>query len=74
MEGGVTSTSYGRCRLTNFRRGVQTSHIIPSMEKSWFVVDAMDQYGALGGRTEQDAVDTPTKLIRLRVDIHHLWD
>lgn len=74
METGAASTSDARCRLTNFRRGVQSSHIIPSMEKSWFVDNAMDQYGTLGGRTGQDVVDTSTNLIRLRADIHHLWD
>ena len=74
MERCSISTGEGRCRLTNFRRGVQSSHVIPSMEKSWFVDNAMDQYGALGGRTGQDIVDTPVNLIRLRADVHHLWD
>lgn len=59
MERRATSTSDARCRLTNFRRGVQTSNIIPSMEKSWFVDNAMDQYGVLDGRTGQDVVDLP---------------
>lgn len=44
------------------------------MEKSWFIENAMDHYGTLGGRTGQDVVDIPTNLIRLRADIHHLWD
>ncbi|KAK4913678.1 hypothetical protein LTR49_018012 [Elasticomyces elasticus] len=34
----------------------------------------MDQYGELGGRTGQDVADCSSNLLRLRRDIHYLWD
>lgn len=34
----------------------------------------MDQYGELGGRNGQDVADSPANSIRLRRDVHMLWD
>jgi hypothetical protein len=34
----------------------------------------MDQYGELGGRTGQEVADCPSTLLRLRRDLHFLWD
>lgn len=34
----------------------------------------MDKYGELGGRTGQDVADSPTNSMRLRRDVHLLWD
>lgn len=42
------------------------------MEKSWFVDNAMEQYGALGGRTGQRVIDTPTNLLQFPAGIHHI--
>ena len=62
------------CRLTNMRLACETSHIVPVAEKSWFADNEMDQYGELGGRTGQDVADSPANLLRLRRDLHSLWD
>ncbi|OQN95332.1 hypothetical protein B0A48_18767 [Cryoendolithus antarcticus] len=67
-------TATETCRLTNKRLACENAHIIPAAEKSWFVDNEMDQYGELGGRTGQDVADSPTNSIRLRRDVHILWD
>lgn len=62
------------CRITNKCLACETSHIVPASEKSWFADNEMDQYGELGGRTGQDVADCPSNLLRLRRDVHYLWD
>ena len=62
------------CRITNKCLACETSHIVPTSEKSWFADNEMDQYGELGGRTGQDVADCPSNLLRLRRDVHYLWD
>jgi len=62
------------CRLTKKRLACENAHIIPAVEKSWFADNEMDQYSELGGRTGQDVADSPSNLIRLRRDVHSLWD
>lgn len=62
------------CRLTGKRLACENAHIIPAVEKSWFADNEMDQYSELGGRTGQDVADLPSNLIRLRRDVHSLWD
>lgn len=62
------------CRLTNKRLACENAHIIPAAEKSWFADNEMDQYGELGGRNGQDVADSPANSIRLRRDVHLLWD
>jgi hypothetical protein len=63
-----------KCRLTGRRLACENAHIIPTAEKSWFADNEMDQYGNLGGRTGQDVADSAANLIRLRRDVHSLWD
>jgi hypothetical protein len=67
-------TATETCRLTNKRLACENAHIIPSAEKSWFADNEMDRYGELGGRTGQDVADSPANSIRLRRDVHILWD
>ncbi|KAK1807419.1 hypothetical protein LTR12_018234, partial [Friedmanniomyces endolithicus] len=62
------------CRITNKCLACETSHIVPTSEKSWFADNEMDQYGELGGRTGQDVADCSSNLLRLRRDVHYLWD
>ncbi|KAK3046438.1 hypothetical protein LTR09_012077 [Extremus antarcticus] len=62
------------CRITNKSLACETSHIVPTSEKSWFADNEMDQYGELGGRTGQDVADCASNLLRLRRDVHYLWD
>jgi hypothetical protein len=62
------------CRLTPKRLARENAHIIPSAEKIWFADNAMDRYRELGGRTGQDVADSPANLIRLRRNVHLLWD
>ena len=67
-------TATETCRLTKKRLACENAHIIPSSEKSWFADNEMDRYGELGGRTGQDVADSPANSIRLRRDVHLLWD
>lgn len=67
-------TATETCRLTNKRLACETAHIIPVAEKIWFADNEMDQYGELGGRTGQDVADSPGNCLRLRRDVHILWD
>lgn len=67
-------TATETCRLTNKRLACENAHIIPSAEKSWFADNEMDRYGELGGRTGQDVADSPANSVRLRRDVHILWD
>jgi hypothetical protein len=67
-------TATETCRLTKKRLACENAHIIPSAEKSWFADNEMDRYGELGGRTGQDVADSPANSIRLRRDVHLLWD
>jgi hypothetical protein len=67
-------TATETCRLTKKRLACENAHIIPSAEKSWFADNEMDRYGELGGRTGQDVADSPANSIRLRRDLHLLWD
>jgi hypothetical protein len=67
-------TTTETCRLTNKPLACENAHIIPSAEKSWFADNEMDRYGELGGRTGGDVADSPANSIRLRRDVHLLWD
>lgn len=67
-------TATETCRLSNKRLACENAHIIPAVEKSWFADNEIDRYGELGGRTGQDVADSPANSIRLRRDIHLLWD
>lgn len=67
-------TASETCRLTNKRLACENAHVMPSAEKSWFADNEMDKYGELGGRTGQDVADSPANSIRLRRDVHLLWD
>jgi hypothetical protein len=67
-------TATETCRLTKKRLACENAHIIPSAEKSCFADNEMDRYGELGGRTGQDVADSPANSIRLRRDVHLLWD
>ena len=39
------------CRITSKLLVCETSHIIPSSEKQWFITNEMDEYGLLSGRS-----------------------
>ncbi|KAK6442218.1 hypothetical protein LTR95_001542 [Oleoguttula sp. CCFEE 5521] len=67
-------TATETCRLTKKRLACENAHVIPSAEKSWFADNEMDRYGELGGRTGQIVADSPANSIRLRRDVHTLWD
>lgn len=62
------------CRISDTYLACETAHIIPASEKSWFADNEMDQYGELGGRTGYDVADSPPNSMRLRADLHTLWD
>jgi hypothetical protein len=62
------------CRLTNKRLACENAHIIPAAEKDWFAENEMGRYRELGGRFGRDAADSPANSIRLRRDVHILWD
>lgn len=67
-------TAIETCRLTRKRLACENAHIIPSAEKCWFADNEMDRYGQLSGRTGQDVADSPANSIKLRRDVHLLWD
>ena len=71
----ATSALVGEsCRITRKQLVCETSHIIPSSEKQWFISNEMDEYGLLSGRSGDTIADSPANRIRLKVDAHRLWD
>lgn len=62
------------CRITRKHLVCETSHIIPSSEKQWFISNEMDEYGLLSGKSGDTIADSPANRIRLKVDAHRLWD
>lgn len=62
------------CRLSKKRHACENAHFIPAAEKSWFADKEIDRYGELSGSTGQDVAHSPANSIRLRRDVHLLWD
>ena len=62
------------CCITRKQLICETSHIIPSSEKQWFISNEMNEYGLLSGRSGDTIADSPANRMRLKVDAHRLWD
>jgi hypothetical protein len=63
------------CRLTDMRLACENAHIVPAAEKDWFADNHMDEYSdGTSGVSGQDVADEPANSMRLRRDIHKLWD
>ncbi|KAK0861867.1 hypothetical protein LTR87_016806, partial [Friedmanniomyces endolithicus] len=63
-----------RITLTSHPRAIQNSHIIPASEKRWLAENDMHIYGNLSGRGGQDVADMSDNIVKLRTDLHQLWD
>ncbi|KAK5113825.1 hypothetical protein LTR62_003209 [Meristemomyces frigidus] len=74
IEADEGSLQTCRITLTSHPRTLQNSHIIPASEKTWFADNGMDVYGNLSGRGGQDVADMSKNIIKLRTDLHQLWD
>ncbi|EXJ78112.1 hypothetical protein A1O3_09273 [Capronia epimyces CBS 606.96] len=58
------------CRVTQFEEGVEDAHLVPSSERRWF-----DNNLALYMNSARaDALKAPVNMIRLRSDIHTVFD
>jgi hypothetical protein len=60
------------CRLTDMRLACENAHIVPAAEKDWFADNHMDEYS--DETTGVSGADEPANSMRLRRDIHKLWD
>ncbi|KIX97441.1 uncharacterized protein Z520_06893 [Fonsecaea multimorphosa CBS 102226] len=59
------------CRLTQCDYSVENAHLIPAAEKGWFDENTMYDYTI---STEMDQMQDPNNTVRLRSDIHRVFD
>ncbi|EGP81914.1 uncharacterized protein MYCGRDRAFT_98057 [Zymoseptoria tritici IPO323] len=62
------------CRLTKHDVPVESAHILPAAEKTWFGTNGMERYAPDSSKRGEEIVNAEENMVLLRQDIHTLWD